>query len=404
MGLQRKETVPIINDGRGNRPTITVRQVSMLPGASWTGRDYGSMVGASYAVNSDVYACVSLIAQTAKQVRWDTSPGSVSRASIALLDKSGGPTFIENWVSYMLLSGNTYCEIGRNASGTPVSLYLLQPDRVSPVTNVTMPDPDYTRQPKILMWRVRDVKGNPYPLEVQFVMHSKTFNPFSELIGMPPLQAAMLLVDAQNEGATLMKRMLQAGFAPGWIEAAENSDWSDTQVAQLKERLRLSRQGGEALFLQNAKWHDIGFKPVESNVSEQQTLSKRDIASIFHVPPQLIGDTQSQTYSNYKEARLSLYMEAVFPGCTSSSATGTRRSARISTRGWRLTGTPSRASRRRATRRPTAYISSGPRGSSRKTKRGAIWSTIRPRAGTCSMRLRTSCRLRVRRAKVADRR
>ena len=81
----------------------------------------------------------------------------------------------------------------------------------------------------------------------------------------------------------------------------------------MKERLKLSRQAGEALFLENAKWHEMGFKPVESGVSEQQTLSKRDIASIFHVPPQLIGDTASATYNNYKEARLSLYMEAVLP-------------------------------------------------------------------------------------------
>ena len=221
--FRRKETAPILNDGRGNLPTVTVRYGPMLPGASWTGRDYGSMVGASYAVNSDVYACVSLIAQTAKQVRWDTSPGSTSRASVALLDKAGGPTFIENWVSYILLSGNAWSEIGRNASGTPVSLYLIQPDKVTPITNVTTPNPEETRRPKVLVWRVRDVKGMPFPVAVEDMLHSKTFNPFSELIGMPPLQAAMLLVDAQNEGATLMKRMLQAGFSPGWIEAAENS-------------------------------------------------------------------------------------------------------------------------------------------------------------------------------------
>jgi HK97 family phage portal protein len=123
----------------------------------------------------------------------------------------------------------------------------------------------------------------------------------------------MLHVDAQNEGAALLKRLLQSGHVPGWIEAAKDSEWADTQVAQLKERFQGSKQTMETPFLLNATYHPVGFSPVDSGVTEQQVLSKRDIASVFHVPSQLIGDTQSQTYSNYKEARLGLYMEAVVP-------------------------------------------------------------------------------------------
>ena len=311
--FRRKQAdVPVINDGAGNKPSITVRYVT--PGsANWTSRDYAGFVRQGYQTNSDVYSCISLISSAAKQVKWDLEPGSVSKESVALLIKAGGPQFIEYWCSYILLSGNCFIEIGRNAQGKPVSVYLLPPDKVSAKTNMNSSEAVDTRRPQVTMWRVVDARGQAYPVMPGDMVHSKLFNPSSDVYGMSPLEAALLDIDAQNESATLMKRTMQSGFTPGWIEAADNSDWSDTQIAQLKERLRRSREGGEALFLQQAKWHEIGFSPKDADFTSQQTMSKRDIASVFHVPSQLIGDTQSQTYSNYQEARKALYMEAVVP-------------------------------------------------------------------------------------------
>ena len=47
------------------------------------------------------------------------------------------------------------------------------------------------------------------------MLHSKLFNPLNPILGMAPLEATMLRVDAQNEGATLMKRLLERGYTPG---------------------------------------------------------------------------------------------------------------------------------------------------------------------------------------------
>jgi hypothetical protein len=69
FGLARKET-PIINDGRGNLPSIRVTGGTGLGTASWTGHQYDKMAAAGYQYNSDVYACVSLIASAGKQVKW----------------------------------------------------------------------------------------------------------------------------------------------------------------------------------------------------------------------------------------------------------------------------------------------------------------------------------------------
>jgi len=354
LGLARKADVPIINDGAGNRPSVTVTASTGLPSAMWTGRDYGNMATAGYQLNSDVYACISLIAAAGKQVKWwDAGAGTKSvtpsaelakaigrdadgllfggdekarerhiklvtnpRPSIELLTRAGGTGFIEAWLSYILISGNDYIEIERKGDpvkGTPSMLYLQRPDRVTAVVRKPAGVAMQMSESQLLdKWTVT-AYGQRRDVHQDNITHSKLFNPVDDIYGMAPLQAALLRVDAENEGLTLMKRMLQRGFAPGWIEAREDSQWEDTQVAQLKERIKFSKNAGEELFLENAKWHQMGFAPVDSGITDQQILSKRDIASVFHVPSVLIGDSAASTYNNYQEARRALYMEAVIP-------------------------------------------------------------------------------------------
>jgi HK97 family phage portal protein len=357
FGLRAKGTAeePIINDGDRNMPTITVRPG--MGGASWTGWDYANYpqrAREGYQKNSDVYSCVSLIAQAGKQVKWwddsseskslqsrevlaeavgwDTkiaayrrNPTAVAKPneSIALLTKIGGPSFVEAWLSYILLSGNAFVEIIRERSATldrkaPAFLYLDNPATVSAVPNPSADRPEQLVQ----AWKVSRPYGTSMkprvlqPYRAVFdgdMVQSKLFHPLDPIYGMAPLEAAMLRIDATNEGTTLLKRMLQRGFVPGWIEAREDSTWTDVQIGHMLQRVRSSKRSGEELFLENAIWHQMGFTPTDSGVSEQQILSKRDIASVFHVDPALIGDTTNRTYATYAQSRAALYMEAVLP-------------------------------------------------------------------------------------------
>ncbi len=310
MGFYRKADPPAppITD---SRPTIRVRYSSgggySYSSYGWT-RDYETLAAAGYCRNSDVYACISLIAQAGKAVKWDTGPGSKSLASIDVINRSGGPSLIEGWLSYLLLAGNSYMQVDRIANGRPHDVYLASPAGVKAIPDLTA-----TRPGEISSWTVCNARGVPMPYPFDDVVQSKLFNPLDPIYGMAPMEAAYMRVEAENEGAALMRQLLAQGFSPGWIEAAKDSIWEDTQVAQLKLRLQESRKRGEAPFLENATWHEMGFKPGETGIAEQHVLSKRDIASVFHVPSQLIGDPNTQTYSNNREARQALYTEAVLP-------------------------------------------------------------------------------------------
>jgi HK97 family phage portal protein len=221
-------------------------------------------------------------------------------------------------LSFLLLAGNDFLEIERtqqDATSGPINnLFLLRPDRVRAwLVPPADPSAQHMSEDELVAYWSISTQGQRRRVDPANMVHSKLFNPLDDVYGMAPLEAALMRVDAQNEGTALMKRILQRGFSPGWIEAGKDSLWDEPQVAQLKERMRRSKQEGEELFLENAVWHQMGFPPVDSGVGEQQILTKRDIASVYHVPAQLIGDTTSQTYSNYQEARRALYMEAVIP-------------------------------------------------------------------------------------------
>ena len=306
LGFGRKEE-PIINDGDRNLPTITV-----TPGFSYgvrTAWDYTHFARVGYASNSDVYACISLIAQSAKQIKWDMSQSS---ASMKLLEAAPGGSvgFLESWISYLLLAGNSYIEIGPGQSeGSVARVYLDQPDLVKATTI------DYaTGRPVVQVWQVR-TSMVPREIPALNLVQSKLFNPLDPIYGMSPMQAAMMKVSAENEAIKMLQHSMERGFPSGWVQADPEADksWNEEQRAALMRRIWAARTENADFFLSGATFNPIGFSPRESEATGAQQLSKRDIASVFHVPPELIGDSTTKTYSNVYEARQALYTEAVLP-------------------------------------------------------------------------------------------
>lgn len=360
---------PIINDGQGNLPSIRIlRGPYQVPtrtgsgygawGMGYSQLDYQTQAFQGYSRNSDVYSCVSLISEAASQVAWWNGSG-VSKSlmpvellaaatgyarglaqntlakesaaeysrlcrkamnpapSAALLVAAGGSAFVGAWVSSLLISGNSFIEIERAGDGGntgPIrQLHLLRADRVQAVVNTSGKYEDEAH--KVAAWTVHAYGQNRTVLTGNMV-HSKLYNPLHDVLGMAPLDAAMLNVLLHNEGTENIRRVLSRGAVPGWIELDSEATWGDTQIAALKEKLRKARGGEDELTLQYAKWHEVGIKPSESGYADAQAISKRDIASVYHVDPVLIGDMAGRTYATYRESRRGLYMEAVIPPLT----------------------------------------------------------------------------------------
>lgn len=323
FGYERKAAAdpPTIRDGT---PPLHVVRSTGLPAANWSANDYQGRVTRGYEINSDVYACVSLIASTASAVKWWDGTGTGAQArrlnplpSLRLLIRSGAGQFVSDWVTNMLLAGNDWIEIVRESDdGKPSELHQINPARIGVIRNPKAIHDDEVVQE----WRVHDpVSGRPPRLLKPWrdgggdVVQSKQFAPLDAVYGQSPLQAAMRRVDVSNEILALTQRVLQRGFVPGWIESKPEVEWTDEQVNRLKENIKASKYAGEELFLENAIWHPRGIDVGATGFADQQMLTKRDIASVFHVDPALVGDTATRTYATYRESRQALISEAVIP-------------------------------------------------------------------------------------------
>lgn len=283
----------------------------------WTPRDYEQLTKASYLANADVYACVNLIARSAKSVPFLVTKGkggssmSASHPLVKLLTKPNerdtGADFKEAAIAYLLLSGNEYIERSGGTETTPPAfLYAHRPDRFKVIKG---------NRRLIVSGYQYTAGGTPVHFQPWEILHLRLFNPLDDYYGMSPVEAAAYNIDNANESASLYKRLLQKGYPPGAV-TVRGVNYTDQQLADLKAGLRMAQERGDVLLLQDAEWKEMGFKPVDASIFQGRLFTKRDIAAVFGVPSGMIGDTQVKTYANAREERRSLYTEAVIPALT----------------------------------------------------------------------------------------
>lgn len=286
----------------------------------WTPRDYANLARAGYQTNSDVFTAVTLIANAAKQIRLFavSTDGEALPYEHPLMRLITMPNprmvqsqFVECCISYLLLSGNRYIErVGpgsteeQRAAAPPVELWPIRPDRMRIIAGPPS-------QP-IAGYLFTGENGQQKRFEPWAILHQKTFHPLNDLYGMAPAEAAGYPIDISNESAALYKKLLQKGYPAGWIQP--EGDWTDEQIAAFKRGLKQRERDNDWLFGQGiAAMHTLGFNPENARIVEGRLAAKRDIAAIYRVPPEMMGDTRAKTFANFQEARKSLYTEAALP-------------------------------------------------------------------------------------------
>ncbi|MDX1581353.1 MAG: phage portal protein, partial [Alphaproteobacteria bacterium] len=151
------------------------------------------------------------------------------------------------------------------------------------------------------------------------ILHLRAFHPLHDWYGLSPLEAAAKAVDQHNAASAWNQALLQnAGRPSGALVVSGDGRLSEDQFARLREEMSRQFEGpdnaGRPLLLEGGlTWQEIGLNAKELDWLAGKDLSAREIAQVYHVPPQLIGIPDAQTYSNNREARLALYEDAVLP-------------------------------------------------------------------------------------------
>jgi HK97 family phage portal protein len=278
------------------------------------GYDYRRAVEESFLANPIAQRSIRIVAEGVGQ-----APLTSSDARLAALVNatSAGQSLIETLAAHLLLHGNGYVQIIKDASGTPVELFALRPERMKVVTG---PDGwpcayDYIVNNNRTRITLEDEDGWPGIIPI------RALHPLDDHTGAGALEAAHQAVTIHNAAARWNRALLENAARPSGAlvyEAGDGMTLAHEQFERLKHELDLAFSGaanaGRPMLLDGGlKWQSMALSPADMDFATLKSAAARDIALAFGVPPMLLGLPGDNTYSNYREANRALWRLTLLP-------------------------------------------------------------------------------------------
>jgi len=297
----------------------------------FTPRQYDRLSDEGYRKNIIVYRCIKLISQNASAVPFIVYQGSGADKKelsehplIDLLKRpnpnQGGMEFFESLYAHYLIAGNAYIEAVGPEDKAPLELWGLRPDRMQiiPGRGGMVEAYRYTVNGKSIDFAADSISGD------SAILHIKSFHPLDDWYGMSPLEAAAFSIDQHNDAAKWNASLLQTSGRPSGaivykpVDSNASDVMTDEQRNNLKTEIETffsgAKNAGRPLVLEGGlEWQEMALSPKEMDWISGKDVSAREIALAFNIPAQLIGISGSLTFSNFEQARLAMFDDAILP-------------------------------------------------------------------------------------------
>ena len=276
--------------------------------------EYGAAVRRAYLDNPVAQRAVRLVAEGLGGAPLVATDPDLARLVCAT---SAGQALLETLASQLLLHGNAYVQVIKDAAGRPVELYALRPERVSVIAN----DDGW---PSGFAYRV-GTSSLTIPVEDQDaspnLIHIRHFHPGDDHYGAGCLAAADQAVATHNAAGLWNRLLLENAARPSGAlvyDPGDGAGLSPDQFERLKAELASAYSGqfnaGRPMLLEGGlKWQPLSLTPADMDFAELKAAAARDIALAFGVPPMLLGLPGDATYANYREANRALWRLTLLP-------------------------------------------------------------------------------------------
>ena len=293
------------------RPALSRAGSGSWPVGEWP-QSYEAQLRAAYLGNAVAQRAVRLVAESVAG-----APLLASDAALAALvgARSSGQALLETIAAQLLLHGNAYVQVLRDAQGGAAELYALRPERVTI-------EADAAGWPAVYRYavgaRVQRLPADPVRPEV---IHIRRFHPADDHYGLGCLGAAAAAVAVHNAAARWNKALLDNAARPSGAlvyDAGDGSTLSPEQYERLRTEMEAGFAGsgnaGRPMLLEGGlKWQALSLSPADMDFAETRAAAAREIALAFGVPPMLLGLPGDATYANYREANRALWRLSVLP-------------------------------------------------------------------------------------------
>lgn len=168
--------------------------------------------------------------------------------------------------------------------------------------------------------------SDQYDFQATSVSHLKSFNPNytnygSQLYGQSPLMAYRLTIQKNRDGRIEANKQMVNGGARGILSPKAGAPpLNADQAQQLKEQIsrRVSSTSNELIDRLYASaagldWQQIGLPVADMMLLESLQFDRTDICNAYHVPVQLLNNTEASTDNNMQHAMKQFIYNAVMP-------------------------------------------------------------------------------------------
>lgn len=264
-----------------------------------------------------VYACVSVISNSVSSVPWvlyrrrgKNLTEIEDHPILNMVNNSANPyfsskDFFDAWATYLALQGKFYAEF--NNAILPTQMYWLFP-------HLTRPIPD---KKTFVSGYEYDINGDKKIYRAEEIMCCKFFDPLDAYSGLSPIRSMARTIDSENKAVDWNKSTLDnAGIPPGALKVLNpgpdlieglRTEWIKRYAGASNARIPI------VIDSEKAEWVNFGMDPIDMDFLNQRKLNRIEICAGFGVPSQVVGDPDSQKYSNYGEAVKAFWKQTVIP-------------------------------------------------------------------------------------------
>ena len=263
-----------------------------------------------------VYSCVRILAETLAGLplhvyKYNDSGGKekyLKHPLYKLLHDEPNPemtsfTFRETMMSHLLLWGNAYAQIIRNARGEVIALYPLMPNKMTVDRDING---------RLFYLYQRSVEDSPtlgkeslVYLDPSDVLHIPGLG-FDGLVGYSPIAMAKNSIGLAMATEEYGAKFFANGAAPGGV-LEHPGTIKDPQ--KVKDSWNAAYQGSTnshrvAVLEEGMKYQPIGISPEQAQFLETRKFQINEIARIFRIPPHMLADLEKSSFSNIEQQSL----------------------------------------------------------------------------------------------------
>lgn len=282
-----------------------------------------------YSRIDTVFSCIDMIAGACAQAEFKavskkadgTKVESFDHPALELLNRPAPnmsqQDLIYSHVAWKLISGDSYLFFNNgddaNFRKPPTELNCLRSDRMKIIPgDAGILAYEYELGGLKRRLPVDQISG------ASNVMHSKFFNPTDDFYGMALMEAAHRNIDIYESALKWNKSLLDNSCRPsGMFFWTGEGTLGEEQRAQMKKMLDdhtgPDNAGKPLIGGGKIDFKQLSLSPKDVEFLAAKEMTMKDIARVFKLPPILLNIGSDSTFTNMKEAKLSLWDDTVIP-------------------------------------------------------------------------------------------